>query len=63
MVHMSSDTHQWNIQISGEPPPPSEIPWIWIAIGGTIAIGITLAAITLRKKPMTQRGLKDENNL
>lgn len=39
---MASDTHQWNIEITGEtppPPPPGELPWIWIA-GGAIVIGI-----------------------
>ena len=33
---MPSDTHSWAVQISGEPPPPPEIPWMLIA--GTIAI-------------------------
>jgi len=48
---MPSDVHQWGVQISGEPPPPPEIPWMLIVgtIGVLAAVGIGVYAWKKKK--------------
>jgi len=45
---MPSDVHSWGIQVSGEPPPPPEIPWV--LIGATAAIAIAIGIVVLKKR-------------
>ena len=44
-----SDTNQWSVTVSGEPPPPPEIPWALIA-GGALVAGVAVGVYVWRKK-------------
>ena len=47
MIKLASDTHQWVVQIDGEPPPP-EIPWMLIA--GTITLALVVGIVILKRR-------------
>lgn len=44
-----SDTNTWNIQISGEQPPPDEIPWVVIGAGVVGAL-VIVSAVALKRR-------------
>ena len=43
---MASDTHQWVVQIDGEPPP--EIPWMLIV--GTVALALVAGIVIIKRR-------------
>ena len=47
-----ADTHQWIAQVTGDIPPPPDIPWMWIAIGGAI-IGAAAIGLSMKKENKT----------